>query len=153
MAFAERRIRYETLIRWHEDGRIGAQQVDLDQVLKDGVVISSVPTQPLQLGTADFEGAVPLADVLGEVTDRALVQVEQLTQHVAALEQQNQQIVEQANAALADLQAKADASSAQVESLTQGNQSLNEQLQAALTEIERLTAAQAVEPESEPEQA
>lgn len=147
MSFEKRSIRSSVLIRWHEDGRIGAQESGLDQVLEDGAVISSRETELVQLGTADFPGSVPLTQVLGEATTQALIQVEQYAQHAAALEQENQQIVEQANAALADLQAKADASSAQVETLTQNNQSLAEQLQAALAEIERLTPAQSVEPE------
>lgn len=75
MALTERRIRYETLIRWHEDGSIGAHQVDLDQVLRDGVVLASTPTAPMQLGTADYKGAIPLSDILGEAASTALQRV------------------------------------------------------------------------------
>lgn len=85
MALTERTIRYETLIGWHEDGRIGAHQVDLCQILSDGAVVSSKPTEPQQLGTSDFKGVVPLADVLGEAASRVLIQVEQLNQHAGAL--------------------------------------------------------------------
>ena len=83
MALTERRIRYETLIRWHEDGKIGAHQVDLEQVLRDGVVISSTPTMAQTLATADFEGAVPLSEILGEVATAALEQSEALTRSLA----------------------------------------------------------------------
>ncbi len=79
MALTERKIRYETLIRWHEDGKIGAHQIDLEQVLRDGVVISSTPTMAQTLATADFEGAVSLSEILGEVATAALEQVEALT--------------------------------------------------------------------------
>lgn len=83
MALTERRIRYETLIRWHEDGSIGAHQVDLDQVLRDGVVLASTPTAPMQLGTADYKGAIPLSDILGEAASSALARVGALEQSLS----------------------------------------------------------------------
>jgi hypothetical protein len=85
MALSERRIRYETLIRWHENGTVGAQQVDLDQVLRDGVVLASTPTAPMQLGTADYQGVTPLSDILGEAATAALVRVELLEQSLGQM--------------------------------------------------------------------
>lgn len=121
MALTERRIRYETLIRYNEDGRIGAHQVDLDQVLRDGVVINSTPTAPMPLSTADYEGVVPLADILGETLVAALTQLdarnaelEQLHAAYVELSQQHTQVsashddlleqLAQANATIANLQ-------------------------------------------------
>jgi flagellin-like hook-associated protein FlgL len=91
MALTERRIRYETLIRWHEDGSIGAHQVDLDQMLRDGVVISSTLTTIMPLGTADYPGVTPLSDILSEAAAAALARVgvlEQALGEVNSLAQQ-----------------------------------------------------------------
>jgi hypothetical protein len=103
MALSERRIRYETLIRWHEDGTIGAQQIDLDQVLRDGVVISSTLTPAMQLGTADYPGATPLGDILGEAASTAFVRVEVLEKSLGEVSTIAQQQIEQLTQARSEL--------------------------------------------------
>lgn len=111
MALSERRIRYETLIRWHENGTVGAQQIDLDQVLRDGVVLASTPTAPMQLGTADYQGVTPLSDILGEAATAALVRVELLEQSLGQVNtivaQQLENLI-QAQQEIADLRAQLD---------------------------------------------
>lgn len=111
MALSERRIRYETLIRWHENGTVGAQQIDLDQVLRDGVVLASTPTAPMQLGTADYQGATPLSEILGEAATAALVRVELLEQSLGQVNtivaQQLENLI-QAQQEIADLRAQLD---------------------------------------------
>jgi hypothetical protein len=95
MALTERRIRYETLIRWHEDGSIGAHQVDLDQMLRDGVVISSTLTTTMPLGTANYPGVTPLSDILGEAANTALARVDVLEQALGEVNSLAQQQLEQ----------------------------------------------------------
>lgn len=108
MALTERRIRYETLIRWHEDGSIGAHQVDLDQMLRDGVVISSTLTTTMPLGTADYPGVTPLSDILGEAATAALARVgvlEQALGEVNSLAQQQSEQLSQVRGELGTTQA------------------------------------------------
>ncbi|WP_286917590.1 MULTISPECIES: hypothetical protein [Pseudomonas] len=95
MALTERRIRYETLIRWHEDGSVGAHQVDLDQMLRDGVVISSTLTTTMPLGTADYPGVTPLSEILGEAATVALSRVGVLEQALGEVNSLAQQKSEQ----------------------------------------------------------
>lgn len=103
MALTERRIRYETLIRWHEDGSIGAHQVDLDQMLRDGAVISSTLTTTMPLGTADYPGVKPLSDILGEAASAALARVDVLEQALGEVNGLAQQQLKQLTQASADL--------------------------------------------------
>lgn len=114
MALTERRIRYETLIRWHEDGSIGAHQVDLDQMLRDGVVISSTLTTTMPLGTADYPGVTPLSDILGEAASAALARVGLLEQALGEVNSLAQQQLEQLSQVRSELDtAQADLSTAQ----------------------------------------
>lgn len=105
MALTERRIRYETLIRWHEDGSIGAHQVDLDQVLRNGVVLASTPTAPMQLGTADYGGTTPLSDILGEAASTALARVGVLEQSLSDVNGIAKKQINQLNEVRAELEA------------------------------------------------
>lgn len=122
MSFEKRKIRTSVLIRWHEDGRIGAHESGIDQVFEDGVLFSAKETPPVPLGTGDFPSSKTLESVLGGVTVQALLQIDQTEHQLALLE---------------------DERDAALEDLTQANQrvtSLEAQLKSVLEEVDRLTA-------------
>lgn len=95
MALSERTILTEVLIRFHDDGRIGAHAAYLNQVLRDGTVISSTPTGPHALSTEDFEGSESLSTLLRTETKTALVRNEHLQSQVSQLSEQFAQVLAQ----------------------------------------------------------
>ncbi len=94
--------------RRHEDGSIGAHQVDLDQMLRNSVVISSTLTTTMPLGTADYPGVTPLSDILGEAATAALSRLgvrEQALGEVNSLAQQQSEQLSQVRGELDTTQA------------------------------------------------
>ncbi|AEY69554.1 hypothetical protein AH2_00045 [Burkholderia phage vB_BceS_AH2] len=82
MALEERTRPYETLIRHNADGTIGAHHQTITEILRDGIVISAVVSDPKTIGGSD------LSSVLGEATTAALAENETLKSRVAALQSQ-----------------------------------------------------------------
>lgn len=112
---------YETLIRHHADGSIGAHHQRLYELIKDGVTLSSQMQAPVQLSVAGEEG-LPLADILGETTAAALLATE-AAQTARA----------KAEAELTTAKAQLDAATAQAATLLQ-------QLDTARAELVALAA-------------
>ncbi|WP_144372638.1 hypothetical protein [Vogesella urethralis] len=78
---------YETLIRHHADGSIGAHHVRIYEVVKDGQVLTSQVQPPVPLSVAGEQG-VPLAQVLGEAAAAALLATEKAQAELAAVKAQ-----------------------------------------------------------------
>lgn len=78
---------YETLIRHHADGSIGAHHVRIYEVIKDGQVLTSQLQPPVQLSVAGEQG-VPLAEVLGDAAAAALLANEKAQVELAAVKAQ-----------------------------------------------------------------
>lgn len=78
---------YETLIRHHADGSIGAHHVRIYEVVKDGQVLTSQLQPPVPLSVAGEQG-VPLAQVLGEAAAAALLATEKAQAELAAVKAQ-----------------------------------------------------------------
>lgn len=124
MAIIERTRPYETLIRHKEDGSIGAHHSQINEIVKDGVVISASLQPPVSIPEA-AAGNPELVALLGQATADALANAEQ-----------KQQLLTQAQAEIADLQAKAAASAgmlAEAESKLQSKTADAEKAQADLT--------------------
>lgn len=85
MALTERDRPYETLIRHHEDGSIGAHHVRINEILRDGIVIQASVGTAIPLATADGQGGLKLSEVLGEATSLALKRVDAVTADYVAL--------------------------------------------------------------------
>lgn len=69
----EHRIRnYEILIRFNENGSLGSHLQEIEEILKEGEVISATPLAPVPLSFVAGEGLVQLQTVLGEATTAAL---------------------------------------------------------------------------------
>lgn len=93
MAIIERTRPYETLIRHHPDGGIGAHHIEIAEVLRDGHVITAqlLPAQPVEgagldavLGAATVAALADAAARAGQV-ERLLEQIETLQEQVAQL--------------------------------------------------------------------
>lgn len=84
MAFQQRQRPYETMIRHHADGTIGAHHVTIQELYDDvsGTILYAQvqPPQPVQ--------GAGLAAVLGQATEAALVEIEVLKARIAELETQ-----------------------------------------------------------------
>lgn len=111
MAFAKETIRNEVLLRFGEVGEqrdklIGALQRSLEQVLEDGVIISSKALDPEQLSALPGQSGTPLADVLGEVTAATIIENQTLTATLASIQQQFTEAMAAADAQIADLTAR-----------------------------------------------
>lgn len=85
MALTERTRPYETLIRHHDNGTIGAHHVQITEILRDKVIISASIGEALPLAVAEGQNGLKLADVLGEAAATALTQVETLQGQLSTL--------------------------------------------------------------------
>jgi len=119
MTIIEQTRAYETLIRHHADGSIGAHHVRIYEVVKDGIVLSSKIQPPVQLSVAGEEG-LPLADILGETTAAALL------------------AAEAAQAARAKAEAELATVKTQLEAATAQSTTLRQQLDAVRAELAAL---------------
>ena len=95
---------YETLIRHHDDGSIGAHHVRINEILRDGVVIQASVGTAIPLSVAEGQGGLSLADVLGEATSLALLRLEKLEAEGAAMTT----ALEETQEALAEAKVQAD---------------------------------------------
>lgn len=107
MALSEKERPYETMIRHHADGTIGAHHQTITEILRDKVVIQATVNEPIPLAVADGQGGLSLADVMGEAATLALKENERLTGELAtsalSLEQTRGQL-EQATNEIAQLE-------------------------------------------------
>ena len=87
MTIIEQTRAYETLIRHHADGSIGAHHVRIYEVVKDGQVLTSQLQSPIPLAVAGEQG-VPLAQVLGDAAAAALLANEKAQAELAAVKAQ-----------------------------------------------------------------
>jgi hypothetical protein len=87
MTIIEQTRAYETLIRHHADGSIGAHHVRIYEVVKDGQVLTSQLQPPVPLSVAGEQG-VPLAQVLGEAAAAALLANEKAQVELASVKAQ-----------------------------------------------------------------
>lgn len=95
MSLEQRTRNYEVLIRFNEDGTLGAHLQSIEEILKDGAVISASPLAPVPLGFVEGEGITVLNSVLGEAAAAALADNMQLQLQVAALSEQLASMTEQ----------------------------------------------------------
>lgn len=89
MALTERTRPYETLIRHNDDASIGAHHVEINEVLRDGVVISAARNPPTAV-----DGAA-LAAILGADLAAALAYIPRLEEQVADLSLRLDQALQQ----------------------------------------------------------
>ncbi|SEO42283.1 hypothetical protein [Pseudomonas sp. Snoq117.2] len=84
MALTERTRPYETLIRHHDNGTIGAHHVQITEILRDKVIISASIGEALPLAVAEGQNGLKLSDVIGQAAAAALTQVQTLQGQLAA---------------------------------------------------------------------
>jgi len=110
MALSEQTRPYETMVRHHADGTIGAHHQTITEILRDKVVIQATVNEPQPLAVADGQNGLKLSEVLGEAATLALKENERLTGEVAAsaasLEQAQGQLA-QAQGDIANLETSA----------------------------------------------
>jgi len=109
MAFTKEIIRNEVLLRFGEVGEdrgklVGALQRSLEQVLEDGVIISSKALDPEQLSTIPNQSGTPLADVLGEVNAQTIVDNQLMIARIEAGQANVVTLTEQLDAARIEIQ-------------------------------------------------
>lgn len=86
MALTERDRPYETMIRHNSDGSIGAHHIRINEILRDGTVISAKVGAAEPLAVAEGQGGLKLSEVLGEALPIALMQVDKLQSELATLQ-------------------------------------------------------------------
>lgn len=110
MALSEQTRPYETMVRHHADGTIGAHHQTITEILRDKVVIQATVNEPQPLAVADGQSGLKLSEVIGEAATLALKENERLTGEVAAsalaLEQTRDQLT-QAQGDIANLETSA----------------------------------------------
>lgn len=95
MSLEQRTRNYEILIRFNEDGTLGAHLQSIEEILKDGAIINATPLAPVPLAFVEGEDMTVLNSVLGEATAAALAGNMQLQLQVAALSEQLSSVTEQ----------------------------------------------------------
>lgn len=85
MAIKETTRLYETLIRHHEDGSIGAHHQYLYEVFNDDDLVLGKILPPVPLSVADEAYELKLSDILGSTLIQALSQIDSLNSQVEAL--------------------------------------------------------------------
>lgn len=110
MALTERNRPYQILIRFNEDGSIGANYRTIYESLRDGVVIYALENAPVPLAVAAGEPGAPFQEVLGEFANLALeanqtyqVQITGLTSSLEGARAQVDELTENAVKAKAEI--------------------------------------------------
>ena len=150
MPLSEETIPYEVLLRFSESGAqrgklSGALFRKLNQILKDGVILSSTEAPPEQLALAAGEDGQLLSDVLGEINAQTIIDNQVLSANLSTEQQTSAALNEQLIAAQSEIQLLTDQLAADADTA-------NQQSEAQKAEIERLTgllASPVVELEAE----
>lgn len=125
---SERTRAYETLIRHHENGLIGAHHQTITEIMRDGVVFQATINPPQQLASYEGEAGTSLSTILGETVAPALLQLDAANTRIEELTSIGQQLADDCTSLKSSLEAHesalANANSAILE--------LNEQNQSAL---------------------
>lgn len=108
MALEEKKIPYEFLIRFNNEGRVnGAHIAYTETIIKDGQVIHSKQTDP-QPVTLGVDEGFPLEDILGELNVLNVKEIELLQSEKSALEKKvtaNEEEITSLNSRIEELEA------------------------------------------------